>query len=109
MDSAWNPDNRCHREPSSPPPDLSDNCLTNRGVANGRSDAVWVAALWASPRPIPDGWRIGERAEAAAQDVVATVTPGQEPVVFASDLRSGQHLAVLGADAKGKAELEPAA
>jgi alanine dehydrogenase len=55
------------------------------------------------------GWRIGERAEAATQDIVATVTPGQEYVVFASGLRPGQHLAVLGADAKGKAELEPAA
>jgi alanine dehydrogenase len=55
------------------------------------------------------GWRIGERAEAATQDIVATVTPGQEHVVFASGLRPGQHLAVLGADAKGKAELEPAA
>jgi alanine dehydrogenase len=55
------------------------------------------------------GWRAGERAEAAAQDVVATVTPGQEPVILASDLHPGQHLAVLGADAKGKAEVELAA
>jgi ornithine cyclodeaminase/alanine dehydrogenase-like protein (mu-crystallin family) len=52
------------------------------------------------------GWRAGTREEAAAQDVVVTVTPGDEPVVFASDLRSGQHLAVLGADAHGKAEVE---
>jgi alanine dehydrogenase len=54
-------------------------------------------------------WRTGERAEAASQDVVATVTPGEEPVIFASDLRLGQHLAVLGADASGKAEVELAA
>ena len=52
------------------------------------------------------GWRVGERAEAAAQDVVVTVTPGDEPVVLASDLRPGQHFAVLGADAQGKAEVE---
>ena len=52
------------------------------------------------------GWRIGDRAEAAGQDVVATVTPGRQPVILASDLRPGQHLAVLGADAKGKAEVE---
>jgi ornithine cyclodeaminase/alanine dehydrogenase-like protein (mu-crystallin family) len=55
------------------------------------------------------GWAKGERAEAAAQDVVVTVTPGDEPVVLASDLRPGQHLAVLGADKAGKAEVELAA
>ena len=55
------------------------------------------------------GWRIGDRAEAAGQGVVATVTPGRQPVILASDLRPGQHLAVLGADAKGKAEVELAA
>ena len=52
------------------------------------------------------GWRAGDRAESAAQDVVVTVTPGTEPVVLASDLRAGQHIAALGADARGKAELE---
>ncbi len=52
------------------------------------------------------GWRVGERAEAAAQDVVVTVTPGNEPVFLASDLREGQHVAVLGADAHGKREVE---
>ena len=55
------------------------------------------------------GWRTGRRAEAAAQDVVVTVTPGEEHVILASDLRAGQHLAVLGADAAGKAEVEPGA
>ena len=52
------------------------------------------------------GWRTGERAEAASQDVVVTVTPGDEPVIGASDLRPGQHIAVLGADAHGKQEVE---
>jgi alanine dehydrogenase len=52
------------------------------------------------------GWRVGDRAEAAAQDVVVTVTPGNEPVVLSSDLRPGQHIAVLGADAHGKREVE---
>ena len=55
------------------------------------------------------GWVEGTREEAARQDVVVTVTPGEEPVVLASDLRSGQHLAVLGADATGKSEVELAA
>jgi len=55
------------------------------------------------------GWEVGTREEAAAQDIVVTCTPGSEPVVLAADLRAGQHLAVLGADGQGKAELEPAA
>ena len=40
---------------------------------------------------------------------MVTVTPGAEPVILDSDLRPGQHLAVLGADASGKAEVELAA
>ena len=55
------------------------------------------------------GWAAGSRAEAAGQEIVVTVTPGSEPVVAASDLRDGQHLAALGADARGKAEVEAAA
>lgn len=52
------------------------------------------------------GWRTGGRAEAAAQDVVVTCTAGAEPVLLADDLREGQHLVALGADAPGKQELE---
>ena len=52
------------------------------------------------------GWRSGSREEAAAQDVVVTVTPGDQPVIRESDLRPGRHFAVLGADAAGKAEVE---
>jgi alanine dehydrogenase len=51
-------------------------------------------------------WRVGDRAEAAGQDVLVTMTPGDAPVVSASDLRPGQHIAVLGADAHGKQEVE---
>jgi ornithine cyclodeaminase/alanine dehydrogenase-like protein (mu-crystallin family) len=52
------------------------------------------------------GWRAGPGEEAAAQDVVVTVTPGDQPVITAAGLRPGQHIAVLGADAHGKAEVE---
>jgi len=52
------------------------------------------------------GWRAGSREEAAGADVVVTCTPGDQPVLAASDLREGQHIAALGADAHGKAELE---
>jgi ornithine cyclodeaminase/alanine dehydrogenase-like protein (mu-crystallin family) len=55
------------------------------------------------------GWAVGERSEAAKQDIVVSVTPGGQPVIMASDLRPGQHLAALGADAAGKAEVELAA
>jgi alanine dehydrogenase len=52
------------------------------------------------------GWRVGDRTEAASQDVVVTVTPGDEPVILKGDLRPGQHIAVLGADAHGKQEFD---
>lgn len=52
------------------------------------------------------GWRAGDREDAAAQDIVVTVTPGERPVVLESDLRPGQHFAVLGADAPEKSEME---
>ncbi len=52
------------------------------------------------------GWSVGALGTAAAQDVVVTVTPADAPVIGASSLRPGQHLAVLGADALGKAEVE---
>jgi ornithine cyclodeaminase/alanine dehydrogenase-like protein (mu-crystallin family) len=55
------------------------------------------------------GWVEGPLDEATSQDVVITVTPAAAPVIARGDLRSGQHLAVLGADAAGKAEVEAAA
>lgn len=55
------------------------------------------------------GWRAGRRDEAATQDVLVTVTSGDGPVITAGDLRPGQHLAALGADSHGKAEVERAA
>jgi alanine dehydrogenase len=52
------------------------------------------------------GWGAGDRAEAAAQDIVVTMTSGRQPVIFGSDLRPGQHLVVMGADAHEKSEVE---
>lgn len=52
------------------------------------------------------GWRTGPRDEAAGQDIVVTCTPGEEPVIFTSDLRPGQQVTALGADVHGKAEIE---
>jgi len=55
------------------------------------------------------GWEAGSREDALACDVVTCVTPGNEPVVTARDLRPGLHLNMLGADGPGKAEAEPEA
>ena len=52
------------------------------------------------------GWEAGALDEALECDVVTTVTPGDEPVVGAGDLRPGMHISALGADVAGKAELE---
>jgi ornithine cyclodeaminase/alanine dehydrogenase-like protein (mu-crystallin family) len=52
------------------------------------------------------GWEAGELGEAVAGRVVVTVTPASATVIDGADLRPGQHLAVLGADAHGKAEVE---
>ncbi len=76
-------------------------------VAAGYGSGVCADAQAQAAEALADqlGWRSGPREEAAAQDIVVTVTPGAEPVLFESDLRRGQHLAVLGADAHGKAEV----
>jgi alanine dehydrogenase len=50
------------------------------------------------------GWEVGDRAAALACDVVCCVTPGAEIVVDEANLRTGQHLNMLGADGSGKAE-----
>jgi alanine dehydrogenase len=82
----------------------SARCL----VAAGYGDGVCADVRPEAAQALADelGWRIGDRAEAVAQDVVVTVTPGSEPVILASELSPGQHIAVLGADAHGKQEVE---
>jgi alanine dehydrogenase len=82
-------------------------CLAAGGYGPGVCSDVRHEAAAALASEL--GWRAGDRADAAGQDVVVTVTPGSRPVIRKSDLRPGQHLAALGADAKGKAELELAA
>ncbi|MEX0992564.1 MAG: ornithine cyclodeaminase family protein [Solirubrobacterales bacterium] len=52
------------------------------------------------------GWEVGDLGDALACEIVCTVTPGSKPVIRAADLRSGQHLNLLGADGPGKAEAE---
>jgi alanine dehydrogenase len=82
----------------------SARCLAAAGYGEGVCADVRPEAAEALAEEL--GWRAGDRAEAAEQDVVVTVTPGAEPVILASELTPGQHIAVLGADAHGKQEVE---
>jgi alanine dehydrogenase len=82
----------------------SARCLAAAGYERGVCADVRTEAAEALAEEL--GWRVGNRAEAAAQDVVVTVTPGNEPVIRAGELSPGQHIAVLGADAHGKQEVE---
>lgn len=52
------------------------------------------------------GWSAGSREQAAAAEVIVTVTPGSSAVIAAGELRRGAHVAALGADAAGKAEVD---
>ncbi len=82
----------------------SARCLVAAGYREGVCADVRPEAAAALADEL--GWRVGDRKEAAAQDVVVTVTPGREPVILAEELSPGQHFAVLGADAHGKQEVE---
>jgi alanine dehydrogenase len=82
-------------------------CLVAAGYGPGICADVRPAAAEALAAEL--GWEAGSRDAAAAQDVVVTVTPADHPVITAADLRPAHHLAVLGADARGKAEVEPEA
>jgi len=82
-------------------------CLRAAGFERGVCHDADPAAASALAAEL--GWSAAGREEAASQDVVVTVTPGNAPVVLDSDLRPGQHLVALGADAPGKSEIELAA
>jgi len=82
-------------------------CLKAGGYESGCVADLQPAAAEALAAEL--GWEAASVAEAVAQDIVVTVTPGDRPVIFADGLRPGQHLAVLGADAHHKAEVEPEA
>ncbi len=98
-------------------PDAGGACVIGAGV-NGRAVARTFAAVGRQVSLFDiDAGRAagaaaelgvalaGSRAEALAADVVATVTPGLEPVFAAGSLRPGQHVSLMGADGPGKAEV----
>ncbi len=82
----------------------SARCLAAAGYDEGVCSDIRPEVAGALAEEL--GWRVGDRREAATQDVVVTVTPGNEPVILADELLPGQHLAVLGADAHGKQEVQ---
>ena len=51
--------------------------------------------------------RAGSVREAAACDVLSTITPSTEPIVSLDDLNSRTHVNAMGADAADKQELDP--
>jgi ornithine cyclodeaminase/alanine dehydrogenase-like protein (mu-crystallin family) len=77
-------------------------CLTVDGYADGVcvDQRPEIAEALAAEL----GWQAGDRAAALRCDVVCCVTPGNQIVIDAGDLRPGMHLNMLGADAAGKAE-----
>jgi alanine dehydrogenase len=81
-------------------------CLAAIGFGDGICADLQEEAATALATEL--GWRAGTREQALGCDVIVTVTPGERPVVGAGELRAGAHLAVLGADAHGKAEVEAA-
>jgi alanine dehydrogenase len=103
--------------------ELAREDATTAGIIGCGVNGSWAARCMAAAEygpgvcfdPDPDragalagelGWEVGSREDALACDVVTCITPGNEPVVLASDLRPGMHLSMLGADAAGKAEAE---
>src|SRR5262249_24593619 len=79
-------------------------CLAAAGYGPGVCADVRAEAAQALAGEL--GWRGGGRGRAAAPEVGGTGAPGDAPGVLAGDLRAGQHIAVLGADAHGKQEVE---
>ncbi|TJW42228.1 MAG: ornithine cyclodeaminase family protein, partial [Mesorhizobium sp.] len=51
--------------------------------------------------------QIGREAVAANADVLITVTPSQQALVQKQWVRPGTHISAMGADTKGKQELDP--
>jgi ornithine cyclodeaminase/alanine dehydrogenase-like protein (mu-crystallin family) len=77
-------------------------CLAAAGYGPGVCHDPRVEAAEALAGEL--GWRVGEREQGLDCDVVCCVTPGEEIVIGAGDLRPGVHLNMLGADGPGKAE-----
>ena len=76
-------------------------------VARGREVLLWDVDEQRARRAAEElGCGVASsRADALGADVVATVTPGHEPLFEEGSLRAGQHVSLMGADGPGKAEI----
>jgi alanine dehydrogenase len=76
-------------------------------LARGREVLLWDADADRTARVAAElGTRAaGSGQEALSAGVVATVTPGREPLFEPGRLRPGQHVSLMGADGPGKAEV----
>ncbi|MGH3022532.1 MAG: ornithine cyclodeaminase family protein [Gaiellaceae bacterium] len=76
-------------------------------LARGHDVLLWDADTARAERVAADlgAGVAGSREEALAALVVATVTPGREPLFAPGSLRAGQHVSLMGADGPGKAEI----
>ncbi len=76
-------------------------------VARGREVLLWDVDEQRARRAADElGCDVASsRADALGADVVATVTPGHEPLFEEGSLRAGQHVSLMGADGPGKAEI----
>ena len=76
-------------------------------VARGRAVSIWDVD---APRAEAAADEVGatvasSREEALAADLLVTVTPGHEVLLTEGSLRPGQHVSLMGADGPGKAEI----
>jgi ornithine cyclodeaminase len=60
----------------------------------------------------PEGWSVATTTAVAdvpaSCDLIVTVTPATEPLLFADQIRPGTHITAVGSDNLGKQELDPA-
>ena len=82
-------------------------CLAAAGYGPGVCADLRPDAARRSPRSSAGRWE--SAATPSPRTSSSRSPPATTPVIRASDLRPGQHLAMLGADAHGKAEVEPEA
>jgi alanine dehydrogenase len=79
-------------------------CLVEVGLGPGVCHDADTGAAERLAAELGSLWRVGDRHEALACDIVSCITPGSAPVLDARDLHAGLHLNMLGADGPGKAE-----
>jgi len=73
-----------------------------------RARAQTLRDEMAAHYPVPVRLAPDSRETALAADILVTVTPSEAPLVMRDWVRPGTHINAIGADAKGKQELDPA-